>query len=108
MLQHRHAGAPSTDDGFASKARPDTAPTTHQDDQQKMGTTKIFRHRDYELQCSAKAADNGKFAPGLVVCKQVWPTRPREIAVPRGDFATEDSAIDAAYAQGVEWITNYG
>lgn len=73
-----------------------------------MGTTKIFRHRDYELQCSAKTADNGKFAPALVVCKQVWPTRPREIAVARGDFATEDGAIDAAYAQGVEWISNYG
>jgi hypothetical protein len=85
-----------------------TGPMTHQDDERKMGTTKIFRHRDYELQCSAKAADNGKFAPGLVVCKQVWPTRPREIAVPRGDFVTEDSAIDAAYAQGVEWIANYG
>jgi len=73
-----------------------------------MGITKIFRHRDYELQCSAKASDNGKFSPSLVVCKQVWPTRPREIAVPRGDHASEDAAIDAAYAQGIEWITNYG
>jgi hypothetical protein len=73
-----------------------------------MGTTKIFRHRDYELQCSAKASDKGKFTPSLIVCKQVWPTRPREIAVPRGDYGTEDTAIDAAYAQGIEWITNYG
>jgi hypothetical protein len=73
-----------------------------------MGITKIFRHRDYELQCSAKPSDNGKFSPALVVCKQVWPTRPREIAVPRGDHADEDTAIDAAYAQGIEWITNYG
>lgn len=73
-----------------------------------MATTKIFRHRDYELQCTAKLADNGRYAPALVVCKQVWPTRPREIAVPRGDHATEDHAIDAAYAQGIEWIRNYG
>jgi hypothetical protein len=70
--------------------------------------SKIFRHQDYELQCSAKPVDNGRFAPVLVVCKQVWPTRPREIAVQRGEYVTEQSAIDAAYAQGIEWIKNYG
>ncbi|MBL0087900.1 MAG: hypothetical protein IPP44_15050 [Ideonella sp.] len=46
-----------------------------------MDVTKIFRHQDYELVCSAKAVDAGKFAPSLVVSKQVWPTRPRVIAV---------------------------
>ena len=73
-----------------------------------MDATRIFRHQDYELQCSAKVIDSGKFAPSLTVSKQVWPTRPREIAVGRGDHVTADSAIDAAYRQGVEWITNYG
>ena len=73
-----------------------------------MGATKTFRHQDYELLCSARPVDGGKFAPGLVVCKQVWPTRPREIAVQRGDYATEEFAIDAAHSQGVEWIRNYG
>lgn len=58
--------------------------------------------------CSAKAVDSGKFAPILVVSKQVWPTRPREIAVQRGDHLTEETAIDAAYSQGLEWIQNYG
>ena len=50
----------------------------------------------------------GKFAPTLVLSKQVWPRRPRVIAVPRGEYLTEEIAIDAAYAQGVEWVRNYG
>jgi hypothetical protein len=73
-----------------------------------MVVMQTFRHLDYELQCSAKPVDGDRFAPMLQVSKQVWPTRPREIAVKRGDHATEQSAIDAAYAQGVEWIANYG
>ncbi|MBL0090631.1 MAG: hypothetical protein IPP87_07610 [Ideonella sp.] len=73
-----------------------------------MDVTKIFRHQDYELVCSAKAVDAGKFAPSLVVSKQVWPTRPRVIAVKRGDHNSEDTAIDAAHAQGIEWVQNYG
>ena len=73
-----------------------------------MGTTKTFRHQGYDLLCGARAFDTGKFAPTLVVCKQVWPTRPRVIAIDRGDYLTEATAIDAAYAKGVEWILNYG
>ncbi len=73
-----------------------------------MDANRVFRHQDYELVCSAKAVDNGRFAPMLTVSKQVWPTRPREIAVQRGDYTTEQAAIDAAYAQGIEWVANYG
>lgn len=73
-----------------------------------MANARIFKHRDYELQCSARPSDSGTFTPGLVVCKQVWPTRPREIAVARGDHASAEAAIAAAYAQGVEWIAHYG
>lgn len=73
-----------------------------------MDTTKTFRHQGYDLLCYAKAVDSGKFAPALVVCKQVWPTRPRVIAVQRGDHLTEATAIEAAHTQGVEWILNYG
>jgi len=73
-----------------------------------MGATQTFRHQDYELVCSAKPIDSGRFAPVLIVSKQVWPTRPREIAVQRGEHTTEQMAIEAAYAQGIEWITNYG
>ena len=69
---------------------------------------KIFRHQNYELICSAKAVDSGKFTPTLIVSKQVWPTRPREIAVERGDYATADAAIDAAHNQGIAWILHYG
>lgn len=63
---------------------------------------------EIDLLCSARAVDAGKFAPALVVCKQVWPTRPRVIAMQRGDYLTEETAIDAAHTQGVEWILNYG
>jgi hypothetical protein len=73
-----------------------------------MGTVQTFRHTNYALQCSAKALDNGWFAPVLVVTKQVWPSRPRTIAVSCGDCLSEENAIEAAHAQGIEWIQNYG
>jgi hypothetical protein len=73
-----------------------------------MDATRTFHHQGYELLCSAKAVDGGKFAPVLVVCKQVWPSRPRVIAIERGDHLSEDTAIDAAHVQGIEWILNYG
>ncbi|MDP1692989.1 MAG: hypothetical protein Q8L49_13755 [Burkholderiaceae bacterium] len=73
-----------------------------------MTTPQSFKHKDYELHCSAKALDSGKFAPVLVVAKQAWPSRPRTIATRGDDCPTEDSAIDAAHVQGVEWVQNYG
>ena len=73
-----------------------------------MSASKTFRHQDYELTCGARALDTGRFAPTLVVCKQVWPSRPRDIAVPRGEHQSEASAIEAAHLQGIEWIKNYG
>lgn len=73
-----------------------------------MATTRTFRHLEYELQCTAKPVDGNRYAPMLTVSKQVWPTRPREIAVQRGDHLSEQTAIDAAYAQGVEWVAHYG
>lgn len=73
-----------------------------------MEATRIFRHEGYDLRCSARPLDGGRFAPELIVCKQVWPTRPRVIAIDRGNYPSEATAIDAAYAQGVDWIVNYG
>ena len=73
-----------------------------------MGATRTFRHQDYELLCSANAVDNGRFVPAVVVAKQVWPRRPRTIAMQRGDYLTEETAIDAARTQAIEWIVNYG
>ena len=67
-----------------------------------------YRHRDYELHCGAKVLDNGKFAPTLLVIRQGWPSRPREVAVSRGDYGTEEAAVQAAHVQGVDWIANYG
>ena len=73
-----------------------------------MDASQTFRHQDYELLCSARAVDSGRFAPALVITQQVWPTRPREIAMQRGHHATPQLAINAAYAQGVEWVLHYG
>jgi hypothetical protein len=73
-----------------------------------MGASRVFRHENYELHCSACAVDNGKFVPAIVVTKQIWPTRPRIIAVRSGTFATEETAIEAARTQGIEWIASYG
>jgi hypothetical protein len=73
-----------------------------------MAEIKSCKHRDYELHCSAKRLDSGKFAPVLTVAKQAWPSRPRTIAMQGDAFPTEGSAIDSAYAQGVEWVQNYG
>lgn len=73
-----------------------------------MGPTKTFRHQDYDLLCSAKPLDNGRFAPTLVICKQIWPSRPRTIAVRSTECLTEEDAMNSAYTQGVEWVLNYG
>lgn len=73
-----------------------------------MTAMKVIRHKDYDLHCSARVVDSGKFAPVLMVSKQVWPSRPRTIEVPRGDHANEETAIAAAHAQGIEWVLNYG
>ena len=73
-----------------------------------MDTTRVFKWENWELLCSAKAVDAGRFAPSLIISKLVWPTRPREIAVPRGQYTSQETAIDAAYSSGLEWIRNYG
>lgn len=73
-----------------------------------MAATQTFRVADYELVCSAQARDNGLFEPALVISKMVWPSRPRTIALRRDPLPTEEVAIQSAYAQGVEWIQNFG
>ncbi len=73
-----------------------------------VGETQTFRIKDYELTCSAQACDNGRFEPALVISRQVWPSRPRTIAVRRGAHPTPEIAIESARAQGVEWIANFG
>ncbi len=73
-----------------------------------MNATKSFRHKNYDLLCGARAVDRGRFAPTLVISTQSWPSRPRQIALVAGDYPSEDTAIDAAYHQGIEWVFNYG
>jgi hypothetical protein len=70
--------------------------------------TQTFRLKNYTLTCSAQVRDNGRFEPSLVITKQIWPSRPRTIAVSRGAHSTATSAIESAHAQGVEWVANYG
>ena len=73
-----------------------------------MAASRVLRHQDYELICSANPVDGGKYQPALVVSRLVWPSRPRVIETQRGHHLTEEAAIDAAYAQGIEWIRIYG
>lgn len=73
-----------------------------------MTGTQTFHVKDYELTCSAVPSANGGFEPALVICRQAWPKRPRTIAVQRGAHTTAESAIEAAHAQGIEWVANYG
>lgn len=73
-----------------------------------MSASRVFRHENYELHCSANAVDGGWFVPAVVVTKQVWPTRPRNIAVRSSNYATEETAIEAARNEGIEWIVSYG
>ncbi|MDE1947099.1 MAG: hypothetical protein KGL43_14270 [Burkholderiales bacterium] len=73
-----------------------------------MMATQVFKHHEYDMQCGAQAVDGGKFQPTLVISKNVWPTRPRTIAVRRGNFLTQEVAIASAQAQGLEWIAEYG
>jgi hypothetical protein len=44
----------------------------------------------------------------VVVTKLTWPTRPRNIAVRSGNYVCEETAIEAARIQGIEWIVSYG
>lgn len=70
--------------------------------------TQTFQHQNYELRCSARSLDGGRFQPHVVVCKQVWQSRPRDIALERGSFDNEHEAIEAAKEAGLLWIENYG
>lgn len=69
---------------------------------------KTFSHQDYELVCSARAVEGGRFAAALTISKQVWPSRSREIAVEKALYESEDAAIDAAHLCGLAWIRDYG
>ena len=73
-----------------------------------MDATQIFRVHDYELVCGAKATDSGKFEPTAVVSKCIWPSRPRTLAMQRGDFLTAAAAVESAHAQALVWIANFG
>lgn len=70
--------------------------------------TQTFQHQNYELRCCAKQLDSGRFQPHVIVCKQVWQSRPRDIALERASFENEQEAIEAAKAGGLLWIENYG
>jgi hypothetical protein len=48
------------------------------------------------------------FVPVLMVAKAIWPSRPRTIAIAPGTFASEEAATEAALAQGIVWVMNFG
>lgn len=68
----------------------------------------IFHCGHYKLTCSAQACDNGLYRAALVVSKVAWPGRPRTIAMRHDHHPTAQTAIDAAHAQGLEWVRDFG
>ena len=70
--------------------------------------TEVFRLGDYELNCSAKACDDGHFEPALVISRHVWPSRPQRIVLRQGTHPTAELAIESAHAQGVECLARLG
>ena len=70
--------------------------------------TQAIRLQNYELVCGASPDDSGRFNPTLVISKNVWPSRPRTIALQREAFSSPESAIQAAHAQGLAWVANWG
>ena len=73
-----------------------------------MEIVRVIRHRDYALHCAARTLDNGRFVPRLSILKQAWPSRPKEIAIPRSDYAIEEDALDAAHRAGIQWVADFG
>ena len=67
-----------------------------------------YRLKSYDLVCSARPTDGGRFEPALTVLKHVWPSRPRTIAVRRGAYLTPETAIEAARVQGIAWVGDFG
>jgi hypothetical protein len=67
-----------------------------------------FRSERYDLVCSAQVCDNGTYRAVLVISRNIWPSRPRTIAVRAEHHSTADVAIESAHAQGLEWVKNYG
>jgi hypothetical protein len=70
--------------------------------------TRVVRHQGYDLHCSARTTGSGMFVPVLMVAKAIWPSRPRTIAIAPGTFASEEAATEAALAQGIVWVMNFG
>ena len=73
-----------------------------------MSDTQTFRSEHYNVTCSAQACDNGLFRAVATVSKNIWPSRPRTIAMRRDRHPTAEDAIEAARDQGLEWVRNYG
>ena len=70
--------------------------------------TQTFHLKHYDLTCSAQACDDGLYQPCVVIASNVWPSRPRTIAVRRDRHPTIEIAIESAHEQGLEWIRNFG
>jgi hypothetical protein len=73
-----------------------------------MSETQTFHLKHYDLTCGAQPCDNGLFQPSLVIARNVWPSRPRTIAVRRDHYPTAAIAIESAHAQGLEWVREFG
>jgi hypothetical protein len=67
-----------------------------------------FHHQGYQMACSARTLGSGRFVAELVITKDVWPTRPRRIAIDGPDHESAAEAIEHARLCGLKWIADYG
>ena len=66
----------------------------------------VFLMRGYEMNCTPRPTDDGKFAAQVEVTKVGFS---REAAFRQlGTFDTETQAVDYAKQFSVEWLSRYG
>ncbi|AXK61494.1 hypothetical protein [Burkholderia sp. IDO3] len=66
----------------------------------------VFLMRGYEMNCTPRSTDDGKFAAQVEVTKVGFS---REAAFRNlGEFETEERAVEYAKNFSVEWLSRYG
>jgi hypothetical protein len=73
-----------------------------------MEISEAFSHLTYDIVCSVREVDVGKFAPAVVATAKAWPSRPRTLHIRPHAFDTAAEALAAARTQAITWVEHYG
>lgn len=66
----------------------------------------VFRMLDYDMDCTPRATDGGRFAAQLVVTKVGF--NPEKSFRELGEFDAEEAAVARAKDFAAGWLTRYG